>query len=133
VLQERLLSPQIVHFTRNFVHFDGRSTLRCESMSDMDNCRHRGTEVKAACENYFALLPRLKMEGLEEIASDAFLSTWHGLERKFSTTKLHRTSMLLAALAGLSTPLRDVYGLTWSFGICGDFMLREMLRYLRGG
>lgn len=133
--QERLLSARTIHFTRNFVHFECRSSLRCEAMSDMSNCHHRGSHVKGQYENLFAVLPYLHFPGMESFVADGFLHTWHQLTIQYSTTNLSRGSDLLVALAGLTAPLtsREEYRLTWSFGMCREFLLREMLWYVRGG
>jgi hypothetical protein len=133
VLQERLLSSRTIHFTRNFVHLECKTDLKCESMSEIRNCHHHGSRTKADYENFYALLPALEMEGMRDFAGEAFLGNWHQLTRKYSTTNLSRASDLLIALAGLAKPLREQYHLTWSFGLCRNFLLREMLWYVRGG
>jgi hypothetical protein len=95
-----------------------------------------GSHVKADHENFFAVLPMIGMEGMEgmgQFVGGAFLSAWRQIVRKYSTTNLSRDSDLLKALAGLTEPLRTNYQLTWSFGLCRDVLLREMLWYVRGG
>ncbi|KIW65314.1 hypothetical protein PV04_07585 [Phialophora macrospora] len=133
VLQERLLSSRTIHFTRNFVHLECKTDLKCEAMSEIHNCHHQGSRTKADYENFYALLPSLEMEGMRDFGGETFLGYWHQLTRKYSTTNLSRASDLLVALAGLTKPLREQYHLTWSFGLCRDFLLREMLWYVRGG
>jgi hypothetical protein len=73
------------------------------------------------------------MDGVEDFAVEGFLSNWHKMIRKYSTTNLSRASDLLVALAGLAKPLQERYQLTWSFGLCREFLLRDMLWYVRRG
>lgn len=133
VMQERLLSARTLHFTRNFLHLECRTDIKCEAMSDISNCHHRGSVVKADYENFFAMSVIQGMEAVQEFVTESFLSYWHQLVRKYSTTNLSRASDLLVALAGLAKPLQERYQLTWSFGLWREYLLRDMLWYVRSG
>ena len=63
------------------------------------------------------------IDGILELVSEQYLSYWHRLVSKYSTTNLSRASDLLIALAGLTKPLQDSYQFTQSFAIWTDFIL----------
>ncbi|SCV37201.1 related to tol protein [Fusarium fujikuroi] len=130
VFQERILSPRTVHLTRNFVHLECRTELRCGAMGGSDACYHSGAIAKA---DYQVLFSMFGPYGLDDSAHDAFLSFWHELVRKYSTTNLSRKSDLLVALAGLAKQVQIKSQLTWSFGLWQEHLLRDLLWYVRGG
>jgi Heterokaryon incompatibility protein (HET) len=133
VFQERLLSARTVHFTRNFVHLECRTEIKCEAMSEVSNCHHRGSVVKADYEHFFAMFFVPGINGLPDFVAEGFLSNWHQIVRKYSITNLSQASDLLVALAGLAKPLGKRYQLTWSFGLWREFLLRDMLWYVKSG
>jgi hypothetical protein len=130
VFQERILSPRTVHLTRNFVHLECRTELSCGAMDGPDACHHSGAIAKA---DYQVLFSMFGPFGLDDSAHDAFLSFWHELVRRYSTTNLSRKSDLLVALAGLAKQVQAKSQLTWSFGLWQEHLLRDMLWYIRGG
>ncbi|KAF5572167.1 tol [Fusarium pseudoanthophilum] len=130
VFQERILSPRTVHLTRNFVHLECRTELLCGAMGGHGACYHSGAIAKA---DYQVLFSMFGPNGLDDSAHDAFLSFWHELIRRYSTTNLSRPSDLLAALAGLARQVQIKSQLTWSFGLWQEHLLRDMLWYIRGG
>jgi Heterokaryon incompatibility protein (HET) len=133
VLQERLLSARTIHITRNFIHLECRTELRCEAMSDITRCSHSGAIAKARYEELFTHFYLPGMEELEKYFEEAFTGGWHRIMRKYSTTNLSRPSDMLVALAGLAKPLQERFQLTSSFGLWREFLLRDMLWYVRGG
>ncbi|KAF4344386.1 tol [Fusarium beomiforme] len=130
VFQERILSPRTVHLTRNFVHLECRTELFCGAMDGPDACHHSGAMAKA---DYQVLFSMFGPTGLDDSAHDAFLSFWHELIRRYSTTNLSRKSDLLVALAGLAKQVQTKSQLTWSFGLWREHLHRDMLWYVRGG
>lgn len=129
VFQERILSPRTVHVTRNFIHLECRTELVCERMSAAGDCHHSGAVSKA---DYQSLFSVLGMEALDESFSTFFLSTWHEIVKKYSTTNLTRSEDLLVAIAGLATRVQRQSQLTWSFGLWREHLLQEMCWYVRG-
>ncbi len=130
VFQERILAPRTLHFTRNFVHLECRTELRCEATPRADACHHSGAVPKAAYQTLFSMAG---LDGLPDFAIDGFLSFWHQLIKDYSTTNLSHSSDLLVALAGLVKQVQKQTRLTWSFGLWREHMLRDMLWYVRGG
>ncbi|OAL42935.1 HET-domain-containing protein [Pyrenochaeta sp. DS3sAY3a] len=129
VFQERILSPRTAHFTRNFVHLECRTELKCETMST-SGCHHSGSLSKA---DYQALFSALGMGALCQSSTDFFLGIWHDILRKYSTTNLTRKEDVLLAVAGLAQRIQAQSQLTWSFGLWREHLLRGMLWYVRGG
>ncbi|KAF5573368.1 tol [Fusarium pseudocircinatum] len=99
-------------------------------MGGSDACYHSGAIAKA---DYQVLFSMFGPNGLDDAAHDAFLSFWHELIRRYSTTNLSRNSDLLVALAGLAKQVQIKSQLTWSFGLWQEHLLRDMLWYIRGG
>jgi hypothetical protein len=130
VFQERILSPRTLHFTRNFVHLECKTELSCEATLGADDCHHSGAVAKA---DYQALFSMFGPGGLDDSVGDGFLAFWHELIRRYSTTSLSRKSDLLVALAGLAQQVQTNSQLTWSFGLWREYLLRDMLWYVRGG
>ncbi len=135
VFQERILAPRTAHITRNFLHLECRTELVCEAMQGADACHHSGAVPKADYQNLFSVLGLGVIEGLTipEFTVPFFLSTWHGLVRRYSMTNLSRSSDILVALAGLAKQIQRVSNLTWSFGLWREYLLRDLLWYVRGG
>ncbi|KAG9251902.1 heterokaryon incompatibility protein-domain-containing protein [Emericellopsis atlantica] len=135
VFQERILSPRTVHCTRNFIHLECRTELRCEAAwPDGDHCHHQGAVSKADYQSLFMFSAcGLGLDGLDELAVDGFLGVWHQLVRRYCRTSLSRRPDFLVALAGLGTRIQQTWELTWSFGLWREHLLRDMLWYVRRG
>jgi hypothetical protein len=133
VIQERMLSPRTIHFTKNFVHLECKSFLTCEGSQDLlkyeSNCHHRGPGAK----NTSDIFSCLGFGELPEFLVEFFLDSWHKIVRKYSATNLSRSTDLLIALAGLASELRGSLQLTPTFGLWKEYLLRGMLWYLRLG
>lgn len=130
VFQERILTPRTIHLTRNFLHLECRTELRCEAVNGTEDCHHSGSVAKG---DYQVLFSIFGPNGLEESSRDAFLSYWHELVRRYSTTNLSRKSDLLTALAGLTKQIQRYSRLTWAFGLWRECFIQGMLWFVRGG
>lgn len=130
VFQERILSSRTLHFTRNFLHLECRTELECEGRHQIYECYHAGTVPKADYQSLFAALP---LTGIENVIPEFFLSVWHSMIRRYSTTNLCRMEDLLLAIAGLAVRIQRQTSLTWSFGLWREYLIREILWYVRGG
>jgi hypothetical protein len=104
--------------------------LVCEASPIVGNCHHSGAVSKADYQNLFSVLG---MFALDASFSAFFLNTWHEIVRKYSATNLSRSGDLLVAIAGLVTRIQKQSQLTWSFGLWREYLLQEMLWYVRGG
>lgn len=99
-------------------------------MDGAEGCHHSGAVAKA---DYQILFSMFSPQGLDDFARDGFLSFWHELIRRYSTTNLSRKSDLLTALAGLAKQVQRKSRLTWSFGLWRECLLRDLLWFVRGG
>ena len=130
VLQERLLSPRTVHFTKNFVHLECKSSFSCEGAHEYkSNCHHEGLSAK----NTTDIFSFLGLGELPGFLVDYFLSSWAKIVQKYSATNMSREEDRLVALAGLASQLKGNFQLTPTFGLWKEYFLRGMLWYLRLG
>ena len=103
--KNRILSARTLHFTRNYV-------------------------PKADYQSLFAALP---FTGIDHVIPEFFLGVWHSMIRKYSTTNLCCKEDLLLAIAGVAIRIQKQASLTWSFGLWREYLIREVLWYVRGG
>lgn len=102
VLQERLLSPRIIHFSSRQVIWECDETRASESFPD---------ELPSV----WPVTKRIEIERLT--SEDDFLGLWGNILERYSTTRLTYRSDLMPALSGIARRLQQNTGATYLAGI----------------
>jgi hypothetical protein len=127
VLQERILSRRIIHFTKNQVYWECRRMVRHETWPQID---HRDGQAKDEREpNPFStLLTRFSQKENQEHAMSLIYREWSKLVSQYSRMGLTKPSDKLPAVSGLINVIKrfiksdkyfgiwtdDIFGLLWN-------------------
>ncbi|KAL7934928.1 heterokaryon incompatibility domain-containing protein [Trichoderma chlorosporum] len=107
VLQERLLSPRIVHFTNRQLAWECNELIASESFPD----------GLPPFWTYYYVPKRIKANHQEVFSTEELMEAWEDILERYTHAKLTFRSDLLPALSGIAKYLQDLSGATYLTGI----------------
>ncbi|KAJ0314894.1 hypothetical protein Brms1b_006428 [Colletotrichum noveboracense] len=112
VLQERLLSPRVLHFGRDQLYWECREHAAAECYPDgLPETLRNGVPAKFKRLN--PAVPSLDADQEETVDPFAYHRIWNSIVRSYSDTRLTKASDKLIALSGIAkdfqTKLNDTY------------------------
>jgi hypothetical protein len=116
VLQERMLSPRILHFSEYEMAWECDTCCRCEC-----TISPRGSTTR----------PFRRIVGSSRLSTEEKLKSWSELCQKYSTLNLTRESDKLPAFSGLASRAATLFNKTYIAGVWEEDLPYCLLWYVR--
>lgn len=117
VLQERELSPRVLHFTSSQVLWE------CREFKATEGWPHGNT--KDPDSKYSPLLPRM-LDTIQPANKQSIFDAWHSLVSDYSARSLTKETDTLVALSGIARVISKYTNCEYFAGIWSDDLLRSL-------